>query len=73
MRNVRYLSVVAIVMSCLLIAVPGNALFNSDVKKAKEFMHKIGFSLPEYNPFMNNIAQAIELIHHRQEGAFSGQ
>lgn len=34
---------------------------------AKEFMHKIGFALPEYNPFMNNTAQAIELIHHREE------
>lgn len=35
--------------------------------EAKLFMEKIGFTLPEYNPFKNNLAQAIELIHHRQE------
>lgn len=38
MRNFRYLLLIAAVLTCLLIAVPGNALFNSDVKKAKEFM-----------------------------------
>jgi formylglycine-generating enzyme required for sulfatase activity len=40
MRNLRYFSLIATVLTCLLIAVPGNALFNSDVKKAKEFMEE---------------------------------
>lgn len=34
--------------------------------KAKKFMQDIKFSLPEYNTFKNNLAQAIELIHHQE-------
>lgn len=36
--------------------------------QAKQFMQEIGFALPEYNSFLNNLAQAIELIHHRETG-----
>ncbi len=34
---------------------------------AKAFSKKIGFSVPDANSFKNNLAQAIELIHHWED------
>ena len=31
-------------------------------------MQEINFQTPEYNTFLNNLAQAIELIHHQETG-----
>ena len=35
---------------------------------AREFIKKIGLKLPNHNHYLNNLAQAIELIHHLEEG-----
>lgn len=31
--------------------------------QAKELAEQVGFSVPDYNPFHNNLAQAIEIVH----------
>ncbi len=43
-----------------------NNNYNQLSGKAKQFMQEIGFTLPNYNTFANNLAQAIELIHHQE-------
>ena len=35
--------------------------------KAKNFLESVGFQRPTYNPYLNNLCQAAELIHHREE------
>jgi sulfhydrogenase subunit alpha len=35
--------------------------------EAKKFMKKVGFVVPNKNPFYNNLSQAIELIHYWEE------
>ncbi|MCA9478503.1 MAG: Ni/Fe hydrogenase subunit alpha [Nanoarchaeota archaeon] len=34
--------------------------------KAKAFLEAIKFKVPCFNPYLNNLAQAVELIHHRE-------
>ncbi len=45
-----------------------NNNFESLSDEAKLFMEEVDFTLPEFNPFMNNLSQAVELIHHRESG-----
>ena len=40
-----------------------NLNFGALHKDAKKAAKKIGFKVPDYNPFHNNIAQAIEVVH----------
>ena len=40
-----------------------NLKFNMLHKDAKKAAKKIGYKVPDYNPFHNNLAQAIEIVH----------
>jgi len=40
-----------------------NLKFDQLVPEAKECAQKVGFSVPDCNPFHNNLAQAIEIVH----------
>jgi len=52
-------------------AVGALARFNNNKEKlsteTQRYMKKLKIKFPSYNPFHNNIAQALELIHYRQE------
>lgn len=41
-----------------------NNSHKSLMPKAKAFMKKAGFKMPDYNTFHNNLAQAVELVHY---------
>jgi coenzyme F420-reducing hydrogenase alpha subunit len=40
-----------------------NLKYDQLLPQAKELAEQVGFSVPNYNPFHNNIAQAIEIVH----------
>lgn len=45
-----------------------NNNFDQLSPQTKEFCASVGFTIPCRNPFKNNLAQAIELIHHWESG-----
>ena len=61
-RNLWYLSLIATVMSCLLVADPGNPFWNRDVKKAKEFMQvdMYGDAIQLLNTIINQKSEPIQ-------------
>jgi sulfhydrogenase subunit alpha len=44
-----------------------NVKYDQLLSQAKELAEQVGFSVPDYNPFHNNLAQAIEIVHGIEE------
>jgi coenzyme F420-reducing hydrogenase alpha subunit len=40
-----------------------NLKYDQLLPEAKELAGRVGFTVPDYNPFHNNLAQAIEIVH----------